>query len=344
MERHPEKRRSLARPVISIGNLSVGGTGKTPVVAAVAAWLVARGERPAILSRGYKRARRTEGVTVVSDGERIHAGVETAGDEPLMLARQVPGAAVCVDADRYLAGVLAERTLGCTVHVLDDGFQHLALNRDFDVLVTGPGEITGGRVLPAGRLREPLDAAARAHFLIVIGADARAAAAEAWPLGIGESAGASRVLQPAQEVPGTTSGPHSPVPGTVSDSRSMVLGTVSPTRAVAVAGIAKPTQFFEGLRQQGWTIDRELTFPDHHLFRAADIAAMADALRSTGASLVVTTEKDAVRLEACRPLPFPLAMVPMRLAFDAWRSFEGALEAALVRGRARGAGEARIGA
>lgn len=321
IERHPESRRSLAQPVISIGNLTVGGTGKTPVVAAVASWLVERGERPAILSRGYGRVRPSEGVTVVSDGVRVRVGVDEAGDEPLMLARQVPGAAVCVDADRYLAGTLAERSLGCTVHVLDDGFQHYRLNRDLDVLVSGPEELAGGRVLPAGRLREPLEAAARAHFLIVVGADAGQAAVEAWPLGISESAGATRVLGAPELVPGTNSPGPELVPGTNS--------------VVAVAGIAKPGQFFNGIRQQGWAIAREMPFPDHHVFTAADVAAITDAVRTTGAACVLTTEKDAVRFEVCRPLPFALASVPMRLTFDRWTTVEGVLDAALERGRTR---------
>ena len=149
-ERHPDRRRRLARPVISVGNLSMGGTGKTPVVAAIADWLIAQGERPAILSRGYARADAADGVVVVSDGTRVLATIDRAGDEPLMLARQVPGAAVCVSPDRYLAGTLAERQLGCTVHVLDDGFQHVELARDLDVLVTTVGEIPQGACHPDG--------------------------------------------------------------------------------------------------------------------------------------------------------------------------------------------------
>ena len=175
-ERHPDRRRRLAHPVVSVGNLSVGGTGKSPIVAAIANWLVAQGERPAILSRGYARADAAEGVVVVSDGTRVLASIDRAGDEPLMLARQAPGSVVCVSPDRHLAGTLAERQFGCTVHVLDDGFQHIELARDLDILVTTVGEIPQGRVLPMGRLREPIDAAARAHVLVVSGATAGAAA------------------------------------------------------------------------------------------------------------------------------------------------------------------------
>ncbi len=135
-ERQPQRQRRLSRPVISVGNLSLGGTGKSPVVAAIAQWLIDAGERPAILSRGYARRDPVDGVVVVSDGSAIHSAVEQSGDEPLMLARQVPQAIVCVSPERYLAGRLAEQRLGATVHVLDDGFQHLELARDLDILVT----------------------------------------------------------------------------------------------------------------------------------------------------------------------------------------------------------------
>ncbi len=184
VERHPQRQKRLARPVISVGNLSVGGTGKTPVVAALAQRLVEAGHRPAILSRGYARTDAIDGVVVVSDGTAIRATFDQSGDEPLMLARQVPKAIVCVSPDRHLAGTLAEQQLGCTVHLLDDGFQHLELARNLDVLVTTIGEIPNGRVMPMGRLREPMDAAARAHFLVVSDATAGAASAEAWTLGI----------------------------------------------------------------------------------------------------------------------------------------------------------------
>jgi tetraacyldisaccharide 4'-kinase len=158
---HPSRRRRLERPVISVGNLNTGGSGKTPLVAHSAARLAARGERPAILSRGYARTSPTPGVTIVSDGAAVLASLEHSGDEPLMLARALPGVAVMVAANRYEAGRVAESTLGATVHVLDDGFQHLGLERDVDLLIAGAHDLSD-RVLPAGRLREPLTAAAAA--------------------------------------------------------------------------------------------------------------------------------------------------------------------------------------
>jgi tetraacyldisaccharide 4'-kinase len=297
VERHPQRQRRLARPVISVGNLSVGGTGKTPVVAALAERLIAAGHRPAILSRGYARTDAVDGVVVVSDGTAIRASLEQSGDEPLMLARQVPKAVVCVSPDRHLAGTLAEQQLGCTVHLLDDGFQHLELARSLDVLVTTIGEIPNGRVMPAGRLREPMDAAARAHFLVVSDATAGAAQAEAWTLGIQQYCAAARQL--AAPVPLVPSVPE--VPGV--------------PRVVAVAGIANPQRFFDALKTGGWNLADTIAFPDHHRYAAKDIAAIDAKVKSSGAEAVFTTDKDAVRLEGLS-LSFAAFRVPLVVQFD----------------------------
>ncbi len=297
VERHPQRQRRLARPVISVGNLSVGGTGKTPVVAALAERLIAAGHRPAILSRGYARADASDGVVVVSDGTAIRVTVDLSGDEPLMLARQVPKAIVCVSPDRHLAGILAEQQLGCTVHLLDDGFQHLELARNLDVLVTTIGEIPNGRVIPAGRLREPMDAAARAHFLVVSDATAGAASAEAWALGISQHCGAARTLA-----------------APVAIGRDQGSG-LADRGVLAVSGIANPRRFVDSLRESGWNIVDSIAFADHHRYTAKDIAAIDSKLQSSGADVVFTTEKDAVRLEGLS-LPFAVYRVPLVVQFD----------------------------
>ena len=279
----------------------MGGTGKSPVVASIAQWLVDHGERPAILSRGYARADAADGVVVVSDGTRVLEGVDRSGDEPLMLARQVPGAAVCVSPDRHLAGSLAERRLGCTVHILDDGFQHLQLSRDLDVLVTTVGEIPQGRVIPLGRLREPRDAASRAQVLVVSGATAGVAATEASLLGISQACGARRTLG---------------LPILVGTPEAGARRRVEVEKGLAVAGIANPTRFFDALRESGFAIADSVTFPDHHHYSRADIDRMAGALKQSGADAVFTTDKDAVRFEALGELPFPLYRVPLVVHFE----------------------------
>ncbi len=293
--------------MISVGNLTVGGTGKTPLVATVAEWLLSRGERPAILSRGYGRRVRDVGVVVVSDGTEVKADLDMAGDEPLMLARAIPRAIVAVCEDRYLAGTLAERRLGATVHILDDGFQHVALARDLDVLVTAPGDIGNGRVLPFGRLREPRDAAARAHVVVVMGADAAAARSEAWTLGISQSVGAARAACPERAVA----------------SRGVL----------AVAGIGDSRQFFDGLRSAGWDVRGTNAFADHHRYTRKDLDAIARALRAVNGELVVTTAKDLVRFEALGELPFQVSAVTLSLRFDPPDVLFASIDAALARAR-----------
>jgi len=298
-ERHPQRQRRLSKPVISVGNLSVGGTGKSPVVAAIAQWLIDQGQRPAILSRGYARAEAVDGVVVVSDGSRVLAPLDRSGDEPMMLAQQVPPAIICVSPDRFLAGTLAERELGATVHVLDDGFQHIELARDLDVLVTTVGEIPNGRVIPAGRLREPLDAAARAQFLVVTDATFGAASAEGWTLGISQACGSRRTL-------GAPIGVRDQGTG-IRDQGTTVL---------VVAGIAHPERFTQSLKDAGWNVVDSIAFRDHHRYAASDIDVIAARVKASDATAVFTTDKDAVRFECIGNIPFPLYRVPLHLEFD----------------------------
>lgn len=326
-ERHPDRRRRLARPVVSVGNLSVGGTGKSPIVAAIANWLVAQGQRPAILSRGYARADAADGVVVVSDGTRTLASIDRAGDEPLMLARQAPGAVVCVSPDRHLAGTLAERQFGCTVHVLDDGFQHIELARDLDILVTTVGEIPQGRVLPMGRLREPPDAASRAHVLVVSGATAGAAAAEGWALGVSQSCAAVRSLgapiaisregvDATREALLVGRDDPSTRPAPAARPRDSLRASDDLGSVLAVAGIAHPERFVDSLKAADWPIADAITFADHHRYTDRDVEQIAARFRECGATAVFTTDKDAVRFEALGPLPFPLFRVPLVVEFD----------------------------
>lgn len=331
-ERRPQLQRRLAKPVISVGNLSVGGTGKTPVVAEIARRLIAAGHRPSILSRGYARADAVDGVVVVADGRHILATVDRAGDEPLMLARQVPGAIVCVCPDRYLAGTLAEHRFDCTVHILDDGFQHLELARDLDVLVTTVGEIPNGRVIPMGRLREPKDAARRADVLVVSNASAEAAAQEAERLGVRRSCGAQRGLgEPAliatavpkvsaaavPNVPGVPEVPEVSVPGGSGvGGVAQVSGvkTVPGGKVLGVAGIAHPDRFFEAL-QTRYDVVETMAFADHHRYSDADVTAIEAKRAAVTADAVLTTDKDAVRLEMLS-LPFNAYRVPLQVTFD----------------------------
>jgi tetraacyldisaccharide 4'-kinase len=271
-ERRPHLRRRLSSPVISIGNLTVGGSGKTPLAAEIARMLIDMGERPSILSRGYARRIVEDGVVVVSDGAAILADVMHSGDEPQMLARAVPRAAVLVASNRYVAGRLAETRLGCTVHVLDDGFQHFDLARDVDLLVA-PDAHGDTRTLPFGRLREPLDAAAAADaFLMEVpGAD-----------------------MPARDTARDTAAGARP---TFEFSRR--LGGPPPDRpAFAFAGIARPERFFADLERAGWRLTGQRRFADHHQYSAREIDDIVRVAEELGSEVILTTAKDFVRLRA----------------------------------------------
>jgi len=294
-ERHPQSRRSLERPVISVGNLSVGGSGKTPVVAALARLLIEMGQRPAILSRGYARRRTHDGVVVVSDGTRVLEPVEHSGDEPQMLARALPRVPVLVCADRYLAGRLAEKQFDCTVMLLDDGFQHLVLGRNIDVLVM-PASDLDEAVLPSGRLREPLDAASSADCVLVPGSDDDV----------------TRVAATFDRMPVfRVTNHYGPLQGHDTSAQSG-------TRVVAVAGIARPERFFSALRGQGYDLVREVRFPDHHWYSAGDLDRIRAIAKETGADRVVTTEKDAVRVGAGWAVLPMTAVIEPAARFSSW--------------------------
>jgi tetraacyldisaccharide 4'-kinase len=315
---HPHLRRALSRPVISIGNLAVGGRAKTPLAALVAARLRDLGERPAILSRGYARRDAADGVVVVSDPRGIRADLDRAGDEPLMLARRLEGVAVLVSPSRYLAGRLAEHHFGCTVHVLDDGFQHFDLHRDADILVIARADLARPVTLPAGRLREPIDTAAAADAIVMLDDPGPDDPAPDLDLDDDEQAiGWGRPLWHArrrQEIARLADAAGTPL-------------TPSSGPVVAVAGIAHPAGFFADLTGAGWTIARELPYRDHYRYTGADVARIVEAVRASGARAVVTTEKDLVRLLPFRPFAAPVAYVPITLELEP----PGALDAWLVR-------------
>jgi len=295
----PGRARRLTRPVISVGNVASGGRAKTPIVARLAAILVEAGERPAILSRGYGRTDPADGVTVVSDGTRVLADLARAGDEPLMLARAVPGAAVFVCPDRFWAGSLAERRFGATVHLLDDGFQHVALARDVDLAVVAAGD-EHDRPMPRGRLREAFGSVRLADAVVVIGETPAAAAA------LGARWDVAHVF---------TAVPRPAVARAI-DPWGGAVRVPRDRPVMAVAGIARPDAFFADLERGGWHLVDRLAFRDHHAFTPRDLAAIAARAEAAGAEAVLTTEKDAVRLLPLRPLGFPAAYVPLTMTIE----------------------------
>jgi tetraacyldisaccharide 4'-kinase len=306
-DRRPDLRRRLRRPVVSVGNLAVGGRAKTPTVARLARLLLEAGERPAILSRGYGRTSPEDGVVVVSAPGGIRADLARSGDEPLMLARQVPGACVLVSSDRYLAGVIAEHHLGATVHLLDDGFQHLQLDRDVDIVVVAAGDLSpGAQTLPFGRLREKADA--------LFAADAVLALGEGVHLPDGFAAPVFTLRRSALRVAAGV--PVDP-----------------PATVFAVAGIADPGRFVSELRDAGYVVAGTALFPDHHAFTRRDVGRIWSDAVSASAACVVTTEKDLVRLLPFRPFPLPVGYVPLTMEPEPLPEFRRWLEASLRAAR-----------
>ena len=326
----PARAKRLTRPVISVGNLRVGGSGKTPVVACLALLLQARGERPVILSRGYARQVSTPGVTVVSTPDGVTASLAQSGDEPMLLARTLAGVPVLVCADRYRAGLEAERQFAATVHILDDGFQHVKLARDIDLLLADEQDLDD-RVLPAGHLREPLANAAVADALIVPGGDAGRARK------IGERLGVARVFMASRTLgsPWSIAEPRNQNPELRNPAPEV--GTEKPAfhaSVFAVAGIARPERFFDDLRAAGYRLAGQLEFPDHHRFTADDVSRIAAEARASGATAVVTTEKDAVRLEALVPQDLPFLAVPLQTSLEPGDAFAAWLVDRLASARA----------
>lgn len=299
----PDLRRRLRRPVISIGNLAMGGRGKTPVVATVARLLMDMGERPAVLSRGYARRTAEDGVVVVRDPEDIRADVDRAGDEPFMLARQLPGTIVMASADRYLAGCLAERHFGATLHVLDDGFQHLQLDRDTDVVIVAREDVERPQTIPSGRLREPLDTLIVANAILTADDDVAIEAVPQLDIPLFRLRRSIGAVQP----------PADPV--------------------LAVAGIASPGRFAADLRSAGWNVVGALTFRDHHAYSRRDLARIAAAARAAGAACVVTTEKDLVKMLRFRPFALPISAVPLTIEPDPLEEFRTWLAGSIAAAR-----------
>lgn len=317
--RRPEARRQLARPVVSVGALTVGGSGKTPVVGYVAELLLANGERPAVLSRGYRRTRPVDGVVVVRDPCAIRAGLAEAGDEPLMLARRLSGTSVLVSEDRYLAGRLAETRFDASVHLLDDGFQHLSLNRDVDLVVIGEADVDESHTLPTGRLRERTETVRLADALVVEAKSMESATA------IGKRLGVTTVFRLNRQLGAPRDAGSDP-----DTAAPVALGA----RVLAVVGIARPTAFIADLRRAGYDVAATFEVQDHHAFSAHDVAEIMRRAESTGVDWVITTEKDMVRLVPHAPFGFPLVWVPLTVTIEPADGFRDWLITSLMTARA----------
>ncbi|MBI2902215.1 MAG: tetraacyldisaccharide 4'-kinase [Candidatus Methylomirabilis oxyfera] len=277
--------RRLPVPVLSVGNLIAGGTGKTPFVEMLAHRLQKQGHRVAIVLRGY-RGRSTTPM-IISDGRGLLCEPPVAADEAYLLARHLPGVAVLTGADRYRVGQVAWEQLKCGVIVLDDGFQHLRLYRDLDIVLLDAANPMGyGRLLPSGLLRERPKGLARAHLLVLTHADS-----------VSDLDPIKRSLRRYAPSAPIALAVHKPLglTGPCGEKRlppSELMGQ----RVVAFSGIANPRGFETTLVRLGAVVLAHRAFPDHYAYSAADLESLSVSAMKAHASFMVTTEKDMVKL------------------------------------------------
>jgi len=279
--------KELSVPVISIGNITLGGTGKTPVTVNVAGVLLASGRKPVVLSRGFGRSDRSS-VLVVSDGAAKIVDAVSGGDEPVLIAGRLPRVPVVVGADRYRSGSDAIGWFHPDVAILDDGFQHIRLKRDLNiVLVDAVDPFGSGRLFPAGILREPLTALERADVVLVTKAD-RAVDSELLLKTIGQYTRA-RIFT-ARYVPRDVMD--------VASGESRPIDFLAGKQVFAFAGIARPDSFISLLQTMGAVITGTAVYGDHYTYTQSDLASL---VRQTGPAVLVTTEKDGVKLRGLSP-------------------------------------------
>lgn len=299
----------LPRPVVSVGNIGLGGTGKTPTVAWIAGYLMSRGKRVAVLSRGYGGSAMGEPL-IVSDGSSLLAAPEQCGDEPYLLAQQLPGLMVVIGSDRYRAGELALKELNPDIFILDDGFQHLRLQRDLNVLLLDAARpFATGYTLPAGMLREGKEAARRADLVLYT----RAA-----------TPGMPNLFPklPSSWADHRLVGVRSLAGGGQLGFQIFMGG-----RVAAFSGIASPGSFFRLLEGEGVTLSATLSLPDHVKYGAEEIAAVCRLKETSSSEFLITTAKDAVKLA-----PFADRLAPCYVAQLELNLLEGsALREALDR-------------
>ncbi len=310
--------------VISIGNLTVGGTGKSPMVSWTAAMLREAGHRVGVVSRGYRR-RDPGSVLLVSDGRTILADATRAGDEAYLIARDNPSVPVAVGADRVEAARHLLRAAAVEAIVLDDGFQHRRLARDIDVLlVDGRDPWGNGKMLPRGPLREPIASIARAHACVWTRSDGpgHASALEALKRYNPGAAQFHCRLEPRAFV--------------TSDGESIGPAALRGFSAYAFSGIARPERFEDDLRSLGIRLTGSRRFSDHHRYRRGELEQVVRAARACGSDVLVTTEKDLVRIDESPEGSPPLYALAIQVVFTTGPDLPSWLLGRMARARPSG--------
>jgi tetraacyldisaccharide 4'-kinase len=284
------KIRELPCTVISIGNITLGGTGKTPMVIDVAGFFAKAQRRPAVISRGYGRKDESETV-VVSDGRSVLTNAHIGGDEPVLIGSRLTGVPVIVSGQRKRAALVAVDKFDSGTVILDDGFQHIQLKRDLDiVLVDAANPFGNGKLFPAGVLREPVSALKRAHAVVITRADA-SSSLEALKKRITEVTSAL-IFTSAQRPVDLIN---------CLDAERKPLSVLRGARVFAFSGIARPASFLSLIRELGAVVTADSAYVDHHAYTRSDLADIYKKSADHRVNIIVTTEKDAVRLRELRP-------------------------------------------
>ena len=292
-------------PIISVGNLAVGGTGKTPAVEYLARLLLKNNLRPAIVTRGYRRKAR--GTVVVADGQQICATVEASGDEAMQLARQLKQVVIIADERKARGALYAGEHFEIDVIIIDDGFQHRRLRRDFDIVLIDALSFSTNRwMLPAGPFRESGSALRRAEAIILTHADKtqlnELSALEAFCHKFSSSTLLLEGMLQPQFFENIATGERLP------------LSAFQRKRVFAVGGIAQPARFFEALQQLGATVAGKMAYPDHHGFTAEEMTGLFAHAQTAEAEALVLTEKDATKWAEQMSRP-PLPVLFLRVEF-----------------------------
>lgn len=282
---YAKKRLEIYNPhtyTISVGNLTTGGTGKTPITAEIANYFVKKGDYPAILSRGYGGSIQNKTVNIVSDGTCINYTAQEAGDEPVWLAKHCPKTAVLTCSSRVDAAKFAKNKLHCTKLILDDGFQHQKLGRDLNILVVdSEKQFSNGFVLPLGALREPISEIKRADKIIVVNKNFNDKKAKIFARFLSKKYG-----KPAYVC--------NMLPDSVYDIKTKkLIDDTCPV--IAFSAIGQPEQFYKYLRR--YDVVATKNYPDHHQYNIEDIRNLRQLMIQNNARFMITTEKDAVKIK-----------------------------------------------
>lgn len=295
--------RKLQGTVISVGNLTLGGTGKTPLVEYIAKLIQNQGLKVALLSRGYARKKRIP-LVVVSNGKNMLVGVEIAGDEPLQLARNLSGVVVVVDKNRYQAGLKAQEKYDVDLFILDDGYQHRKLARDVNILlVDGKNLFNTGLLFPAGKLREPVSSIKRADAVVL-----------SEPLSkSNENIIKKKIMRYKVDLPLFHCYRYPVGFYTAKGDNPLQEGFFSSRNIFSLAAIAQPAAFEEDLRNMGFNLAKTYRFADHHYYTQEEIETIARSAKKVDIEAIITTQKDAVRLGHLKEVNPPLIYLKIEM-------------------------------